>query len=80
VSPIINRVNSKNKNMRAKTRIVDLLQQLEAHNRAMEAGLNRKYQHDHLLIITQRIQEVIDEVNDLIDVEDDDFESRTGFL
>jgi hypothetical protein len=66
--------------MRAKTRIIDLLQQLEAHNRAMEAGLNRKYQYEHLLVITKRIQEVIDEVNDLIDVEDDDFESRTGFL
>jgi hypothetical protein len=66
--------------MRAKTRIIDFLQQLEAHNRALEAGLNRKYQHEDLLIITIRVQKIIDELNDLIDVEDDDFESRTGFL
>ena len=62
--------------MRAKTRIIDFLQQLEAHNRALEAGLNRKYQHEDLLIITIRVQKIIDELNDLID----DFESRTGFL
>jgi hypothetical protein len=66
--------------MRAKTRIIDLLQQLEAHNRALESGLNRQYRHGDLLIITTRVQKIIDEVNDLIDVEDDDFESRTGFL
>lgn len=66
--------------MRSKNRILDLLQQIENHNRAMEAGLNRKYKHDDLLIITQRLQNVLDEVVDLIDVEDDDFQTRTGFL
>ena len=49
--------------MRAKTRIIDFLQQLEAHNRALEAGLNRKYQHEDLLIITIRVQKIIDELN-----------------
>jgi hypothetical protein len=66
--------------MRAKNRILELLQQVENHNRAMEAGLNRKYPHDQLLIITERLQNVVDEINDLIDVEDDDFQMRTGFL
>jgi hypothetical protein len=66
--------------MKAKERAMVLLEQLENHNRALEAGLNRQYPHEQLIILTKRIQNVNEELFDLVEVEDDLFQTRTGFL
>ena len=76
--PVYN--NFKNKNMKAKERAMVLLEQLENHNRALEAGLNRQYPHNELIRLTDRIKNVVEELVDLVEVEDDSFQTRTGFL
>jgi hypothetical protein len=46
----------------------------------LENGLNRRFPHDQLLKVTERIFATLDELQDLVEVEDDPFQTRTGFL
>ena len=66
--------------MKAKERALALLEQLEAHNRAFTTGLNRNCSRDDLYTITERIHNTILELQDLVEVEDDPFQTSAGFL
>lgn len=66
--------------MKAKERAVVLIEMAENHTRALENGLNRRFPHEQLLKITERIFATLDELQDLVEVEDDPFQTRTGFL
>lgn len=66
--------------MKAKERALALIEQIEAHNRALTAGLNRNHSRDDLVIITERIHNTVLELQDLVEVEDDPFQTGPGFF
>lgn len=66
--------------MKAKERALDLIEQIEAHNRAITAGLNRNHSRDDLLVITERLHKTLLELQDLVEVEDNPFQTSPGFL
>ena len=66
--------------MKSKERVLALLELVESHNRAVTAGLNRNHTRDDLVKITEKIHNIILEIQDLTEVEDDPLQTSAGFL
>ena len=50
--------------MKAKERALALIEQIEAHNRALTAGLNRNHSRDDLVVITERIHNTLSDLQE----------------